>query len=225
MAKKQLALVKAGELRVESARKAVEVEKGAFMPRIGVYGNLFSNYSSAATTNIQTGVTDVQTDNYVLLNNLKTPVYSPQQQFKSAEIAYGNQMKNNIGSSFGLAAQVPIFNNLRTRYRVAQAKVTAKNAAFEKYQIELNLRQQVEQAYANMEASYNRYKAYREQYNEYNESFRANEIRFNTGVINSFEYLSAKNNLDRAQLNLTQVRYEYIFRTWILDYYQGKLKL
>jgi outer membrane protein len=223
LAKKQLALVRAGEFRVESARKAVDVEKGAFLPRIGLYGNVFSNYSSAATTNISTGVADVQTDNYVLLNNSKSPVFSPQQQYRSADIAYGNQMKNNIGSSFGLAAQVPIFNNLRTKYRVAQARVTQKNASLEKSLIEQDLRQQVERAFTNMQASFNRYQAFRNQFNEYSESFRANEIRFNSGVINSFEYLSAKNNVDRAQLNLTQVRYEYIFRTWILDYYQGKL--
>ena len=76
-----------------------------------------------------------------------------------------------------------------------------------------------------MESAYNRYKAVDEQYREYAESFRANEIRFNEGVINSFEYLQAKNNLDRAKLNLTQIRYEYIFRTKILDYFQGKLSL
>ncbi len=222
-AKKQLPVVRAGELRVESARKSVAVEKGAFMPRIGLYGNLFSNYSSAATTNVQTGVTDVQTDNYVLLNNLKAPVYTPQQQYNTEQIAYGNQMKNNIGSSFGVAAQVPLFNSFRTRNRVAQARVTEKNAQLEKSQIELNLRQQIEQAHANMRASYNRFQAFQRQFAEYSESFRANEIRFNTGVINAFEYLSAKNNLDRATLNLTQVRYEYIFRTRILDYYQGKL--
>jgi outer membrane protein len=132
-------------------------------------------------------------------------------------------MKNNIGSSFGVGATIPLFNNLRTKYRVEQARVVAKNAELEKQQIDLNLKQQVDQAYANMVASYNRYAAFQEQYNEYQESFRANEIRFNTGAINSFEYLSAKNNLDRARLSLTQVRYEYIFRTKILDYFQGVL--
>jgi outer membrane protein len=122
-------------------------------------------------------------------------------------------------------AQIPIFNNFRTKYRVDQARVALKTAELDKEQIDINLRQQIEQAYANMEASFNRYKAFKEQYDQYEESFRANEIRFNNGVINSFEYLSAKNNLDRSRLNLTQVRYEYIFRTKILDYYQGKLSL
>ncbi|HLO80144.1 MAG TPA: TolC family protein [Chitinophagaceae bacterium] len=219
----QLALVKAGGLRVESAKRAIKVERGAYFPRIGLYGNLFSNYSSTTNRNIAGAVTDVLTDNYVLVNNVKSPVYTPRQQFTSEGIPYFDQMKNNIGSSFGVGATIPLFNNFRTKYRVDQAKVVAKNAELEKQQIDLNLKQQVDQAYVNMVASYNRYTAFQEQYNEYMESFRANEIRFNTGAINSFEYLSAKNNLDRARLSLTQVRYEYIFRTKILDYFQGML--
>jgi outer membrane protein len=222
-ATEQLALVKAGGLRVESAKRAIKVEQGAYYPRIGLYGNLFSNYSSTTNRNIPGTISDVLTDNYVLVNNVKSPVYTPRQQFTSEGIPYFDQMKNNIGSSFGVGATIPLFNNLRTKYRVEQARVVAKNAELEKQQIDLNLKQQVDQAYANMVASYNRYAAFQEQYNEYQESFRANEIRFNTGAINSFEYLSAKNNLDRARLSLTQVRYEYIFRTKILDYFQGVL--
>jgi outer membrane protein len=219
----QLAVVKAGDLRVESAKRAVQAERGAFFPRFGLYGNLFSNYSSTTTRNIPGAVTDVVTDNYVLVNNVKSPLYTPRQQYTSEDIAYFDQMKNNIGSSFGVAASIPIFNNFRTKYRVEQAKVQEKNTVLEKQQIELNLKQQVDQAHAQMQASYNRFRAFQDQYNEYLESFRANEIRFNSGVINSFEYLSSKNNLDRARLSLTQVRYEYIFRTKILDYYQGVL--
>lgn len=222
-AAKNLPLIKASELRVESAKRAVQVEKGAFVPRFGLYGNLFSNYSSAAERRTVSGTTEVVTDNYVLVNNVKSPVVAPVQQFNAEQISYTNQMKNNVGSSFGVAASIPIFNNMRTKYRVDQAKVNLKNMELEKAQVDLTLRQNIEQAYANMESSYNRYKAYEEQYKDYQESFRANEIRFNTGVINSFEYLTAKNNLDRARLNLTQVRYEYIFRAKILDYYQGKL--
>ena len=220
---KNLPGIKATDLRVESAKKAIAIEKSAFMPRIGLYGNLFSNYSSAAETRTLTGTTDVTTDNYVLVNSMKTNVISPQSQFASQSISYNNQMKNNIGSGFGVAASIPIFNNLRTKYRVDQAKVQLKAAELDKAQADLTLRQNIEQAYANMESAYNRYKAVDDQYREYAESFRANEIRFNEGVINSFEYLQAKNNMDRARLNLTQIRYEYIFRTKILDYFQGKL--
>jgi outer membrane protein len=223
-ARKTLAAVRASDIRIESARRGVQAEKGGYFPRIGLYGNVFSNFSSAANRLIPDGINEVTTDNYVLVNNVRTPVISPQQKFLSEGISYGSQIRNNVGSSFGIAASVPLFNSFRTKYRVAQARVAEKTAVLEKSQIELNLRQQVEQAFANMEASFNRYRVFQEQYNQYQESFRANEIRFNSGVINSFEYLSAKNNLDRATLNLTQVRYDYIFRTKVLDYFQGKLQ-
>jgi outer membrane protein len=220
-----LALIKASDLRIQSAGKGIKVQQSSYYPLVGLYGNLFSNYSSAATLNTPTTIVDQVTNDYVVVNNIKNPVITPVQNYSSENIKYGNQMKNNVGSSFGIAAQIPIFNNFRTKYRVAQAKVNLKTAEVERENTELQLRQNIEQAYANMTASFNRYKAYLDQYTNYQESFRAYEIRFNAGTINSVEYLTAKNNFDRATINLTQVRYEYIFRTKILDYYQGKLVL
>lgn len=52
----------------------------------------------------------------------------------------------------------------------------------------------------------------------------ATEIRFNEGVIAADVYLIAKNNIDQANISLTISKYNYIFRTKILDYYQGNLK-
>jgi outer membrane protein len=67
-----------------------------------------------------------------------------------------------------------------------------------------------------------RYKVGLEQVSAYTESFRAAETRFNNGVGTSIDYLTAKTNLDRANINLITAQYDYILRTKILDYYQGK---
>jgi outer membrane protein len=67
-----------------------------------------------------------------------------------------------------------------------------------------------------------RYKVLLEQVSAYTESFNAAEIRFNNGVGTSIDYLTAKNNLDRATINLITAKYDYALRTKILDYYQGK---
>ncbi len=66
------------------------------------------------------------------------------------------------------------------------------------------------------------YKVLLEQVDAYTESFRAAEIRFNNGVGTPVDYLTAKNNLDRANINLITAKYDYVLRTKILDYYQGK---
>jgi outer membrane protein len=74
-----------------------------------------------------------------------------------------------------------------------------------------------------MIAAYKQYKSYIDQAAAYAESFRTTEIRFNEGVINSDVYVLAKNNMDRANINLSQAKYTYIFRTKVLDYYQARL--
>ena len=53
-----------------------------------------------------------------------------------------------------------------------------------------------------MTSASDRYKTLLEQVNAFTESFRAAEIRFNAGVGNSIDYLTAKNNLDRSNINL-----------------------
>ena len=61
-----------------------------------------------------------------------------------------------------------------------------------------------------------------EQVDAYSESFRAAEVRYNSGASTSVDYIIAENNLARANVNLIIARYDYVLRTKILDYYQSK---
>ena len=81
----------------------------------------------------------------------------------------------------------------------------------------------VEQAYQNMISAYSTFKSYQDQATAFAESFRAAVIKFNAGAITSDVYLNTKNRLDAATTNLSAARYNYLFRTKILDYYQGRL--
>ena len=74
-----------------------------------------------------------------------------------------------------------------------------------------------------MTSTFERYKALQEQLENYDISFKAAEIRFNNGVINSPEYLLVKNSYDRSKVNSITAMYEYILRIKILDFYQAKL--
>jgi outer membrane protein len=85
------------------------------------------------------------------------------------------------------------------------------------------LQQQIEQAYVNMNSAYERYQTLKQQVNDYQESFRIAEVRFNAGAINSVDYLIVKRSVDNANINLIAARYDYILRTKILDFYQGRL--
>jgi len=53
------------------------------------------------------------------------------------------------------------------------------------------------------------------------EAFRYIEEKFNVGMVNSVDYNLQKNQLTSAKSQLLQAKYEYIFRTKILDFYNG----
>jgi outer membrane protein len=193
VAMQQLAIIKAVDLRKKSAEKEVKAAKGNLLPSLGLGGGISTNFSSTALDQ------------------------------SNAKIPYYNQLSNNYGTYVGAGITIPILNNFRYRNQVTLAKIDLKGAEYISQTTQIQLKQNIERDYFNMTATTERYKALNDQVTAYTESFRAAEIRFNEGLANSsVEYLIAKNKLDQAKSNLIIARYDYVLRTKILDYYQGK---
>lgn len=222
---KQLAIVKAAELRTQSAMKGVQVARGLHYPTIGLIGSFNTNYSNAATKDILVSTEEVASNDYVSVNGSKVPVMTKRANFTSQKISYADQFNNNYNTSLFLSIQVPILNRFRAKNRVALAKIDLKNAEVQAETVKTQLGQNIEQAYFNMTAGIDKYKTLQRQVADFTESFRTAEVRFNAGAITQVDYLIAKNNVDRANANLISAKYDYIFRVKILDYYQGKLTL
>lgn len=218
---KQFASIRSNELKIKAAAKGVNISRSGFFPVIGLYGNLGSSYSSLAQTLSPTGISEVSTGNYVLINGSQSPVYEKQQNYSFTKTGYTKQLNNNLGNFVGINMSIPLFNKFQTKNDVKLSKIELKNAELKSDNSKLLLKQDIDQAYLNMNTSFEKYQVLTEQANDFEESFRAAEVRFNNGVINSTEYLISKNNVDRAKTNLSQAKYEYSFRTRVLDYYKG----
>ena len=221
----QLALVKAADLRRQSAKKNVQIAKGIFYPTIGLSGSFNTNYSNAATRDIVQNTQEVASNDYVNLSGSKFPVMTTRTNYSTQKISYGDQFNNNYNTAVFLSIQVPILNGFRARNQVALAKLNLKNAEIEAQTVKIQLSQNIDQAYFNMTAAVDRYKTLLQQVADFTESFRTAEVRFNAGAITQVDYLIAKNNVDRARANFISAKYDYVFRTKILDYYQNKLSL
>lgn len=217
------AQVKAGVFREKSLTYGVKVARGAFFPTLSFGANLGSSYSSAAMSAIPGATVENATGTYVRINNVEYNVLREDQTYSFKKIAYGKQLDNNLGNFYGFNLRVPLFNNLRVRNQVKLATINLRNAELQNENIRLLLRQSVDQAYLNMTATFERYRALQQQVANYEESFRAAEIRFGIGDINPAEYIIVKNNLDRSRVNLVIAQYEYILRTRVLDYYRTRL--
>ena len=186
------ALVKAAELRTKSAEYAVKAAKGQRFPTLSFGAGMNTNYSSLA------------------------------RDLSQQKINYGSQIRNNRFGTFGLGLVIPIFNSSIAKNRVKISGISLVNNELAEEETERQLRQDIDQAYLNMTNAYERYKVLQEQVDAYQESFRAAEIRFQSGVGTSIDYLTPKDRLDRAKINLVSARYDFVLRKKILDYYMGK---
>ena len=216
------ARIKAAKMRTESAEKGIKAAKGSLYPSLYLGGNLNTNYSSAASRSFLVNTVEAASGDYVTVNGAKIPVVVQQSNFRNDKINYGDQLNNNIFSSVNLTLNVPLFNASQTRNKIKKAKITYENNQLIEQHTQTELQQAIERAYVDVVNSFTKYQLLQSQVLAFTESFRAAEIRFNSGLITSVDYLIAKNNLDRSNTNLIISRYDFVLRSKVLDYYQGK---
>ncbi|WP_031529343.1 TolC family protein [Dyadobacter crusticola] len=223
--------MKAANLRIEAAKTNVDLARGAGMPSLTLSGGVYTTFSSAAPKErfVSDGsgesITEVvsQTD-YIIYNGEQLPIV---QQVKTSNGAlrtftYLDQLNFNRNSAINLNLNIPIFTNFRVKYNVANAKIQQKTYEYQAQQVQLTIRKNVEQAYIDMTNAAKRYSATANQVRALQETFRVSQVRFDVGAINSVEFNIAKANLDRANGNLVQTKYDYVFRTKILDFYMNR---
>ena len=221
-AMQQFAQIKAVNYSTQSAEKAVKVAKGGLFPVLDLNAGINTRYSNTATNQIFLNTTDVQSSDYVKVTpTTALPVFKKQNNYLNENISYLDQLNNNRSSGVSFDMRIPIFNSFQQRNRIKLAKLDLKNNVLVEKTAKTQLQRSVEQAYINMTAAFDRHKILLEQVDALTESFRAAEIRFNSGVGNSYDYLLVKNSLDRATINLINAKYDYVLRTKVLDFYKG----
>ena len=183
--------IQAAQLRVKSAEKDLEIAKGNYYPSLAFNANYYNLY-----------------------NNKYTDI-------TGEKIEFGSQLKNNGRSSLGLSLGIPIFNRFQVKNGVSNAELQIQDYQYRLQTTSNTLRKEIEQAYTNALAALNRYVSTEKAVESMQEAFRYVEEKFNVGMVNSVDYNLQKNQLTSAQSQLLQAKYEFIFRTKILDFYNG----
>lgn len=217
--------VKAAELRVRSDALGVKVARAAMYPLLTLNAGLSTVYSSVGLQRFIPDGTLVErtSDGYVTVGGVQQAVYSSAPGGTYVNYNYFEQVRNNLNRSVSLNLRIPILNGFQARNRITNAVIQQKTSEVAADNVRLLLRQQVEQAAASLRAAANRYQATTEQVRALGRAFATAESRFNAGTLNSADYVLAKNNLDRAQANLVQVKYDYALSSQILNIYRNGL--
>jgi outer membrane protein len=141
--------------------------------------------------------------------------------FNGDKIPFSDQLKSNERYGVGVNMSIPIFNKGQAQTQIKNAQLQVLNQELEVQSTKNALRKDIEQAYTNALAALKKYMASNKAVESMEEAFRYTEEKFSVGMVNSVEYNQAKNNLAKAKSDLAQAKYDYIFRTKILDFYNG----
>ena len=147
-----------------------------------------------------------------------SPVSNPILEDKS----FNDQLDDNINRSVGMNLSIPIFNGMSSRTNVSRTKIQLDQAENSLLEAKQQLRQQIESAYLDATAALKKYESANASVKALKESFKYTEQRFNVGLLNSFDFSNEKNRLIQAESSLLQAKYEFIFKTKVLEFYQGK---
>jgi outer membrane protein len=134
---------------------------------------------------------------------------------------YTNQVNQYLQPFFGLSLGIPIYENRQVKSNVEIAKIGIANAELDELNTKTILRQNIEQASADVTTAQIKYDASLEQYNAADESYLLASEKFSNGLINSVDFIIQKTNLNLAESQLLQAKYNLIFSYKILDFYSG----
>lgn len=201
---------------VQSAEMSLRAAKGAYFPTLSAFGGVGTGYSQLART--QVGSTTQQQNvgsigGQPIIIDVEVPVFEL--------TPFNNQLDQNFNRTFGFSLNIPIFSNFSSRTRVSLAKINLDNIRLAEQIRKNQLRRDIQSAWFDAKAAYERFKAAEKSLEATNEAFGYIQQRFDAGVVSIFEYNASRNQLVSAKSNLAQARYELILRIKVLDFYQG----
>ena len=220
-------IIKANDLRMESALMDEKLAKTGMIPRLTAFGNIRSDAASMVSD-----FNNPNLDNTFLELGEELPyqvngqdVLVAQYQLKGVsfpERNYLDQINDNFGQSVGVTLSIPIYNNSVNKIAVERARLNVISTEITNEQTKQQLRSDVMRAIADAKAAKKQLVASEKSLAALNANYSNNEKRYNLGAINTFEFTSSKNQLDQARVDYTIAKYDYIYKLKIVDYYRGE---
>lgn len=211
--------IKSAEYRMKSNEKSLSAARGGISPTLSFNASIGTGYSGLAK--------DIQSFDFKgfqafgITSQLDT-VYQPVYEAKTSPTPWNKQMKNNVNKSLGFTLQIPLFNGYQTGTQIRQSKLQMLSSKYNYDNTKQQLFKTITQAYADAQASLNKYASAKTAFEAASESYNYTEQKFNLGAISVYEYNNAKLRLMRAETDLLTSKYDFVFKIKVLDFYQGK---
>ncbi len=135
--------------------------------------------------------------------------------------SFNDQLKNNKNSGIGLSMNIPILNGWQVNKNISNSKLNVENSQYTLEGTKKQLYKNIQQAYTDAVAALKKFNVSIKAVASTEESFRYTEQKFNIGMVTPVDYNAAKTQLLNSQSDMSQAKYEFIFKTKVLDFYKG----
>lgn len=214
--------VQAAELRQQGEELGIDIARSTMIPSLSVGANLGSNWSDLAQEPGGFIITRIPQPGVFINGESALLEIESEVPTNLTSIPYLRQLDNNIGYGIGASLSIPIWNNYSGKGAVENAKINFMNAQIQTDLVKQNLKTDVQNALASARASRKSLDAAEASAVAARIAMKNADKLSEIGSINNFEYLSARNRNDSAELNLLIARYDYFFKVKVLEYYMGR---
>lgn len=136
-------------------------------------------------------------------------------------LSFNRQIKDNFSQSIGLSLNIPIFDRHSTRNNIRTAHLSVLEQQLALDNTKKNLYKEIQDAYYNAIAAQQKYRAALVAEEAARISLTSITKKLEGGRANATEFDEARNKHFSAATNRISARYEFLFRSKILDFYRG----
>ncbi|OAD46637.1 TolC family protein [Polaribacter atrinae] len=189
--------IERAKLAIENADLNIDISKGAFLPTL--------SYSLSSGNSY-----------YHQFNNLL-----PNQTNSS----FFAQFEDRLQHGLGISLSIPIFNRFQTKNSVAKSIINKEISETQLESEKLNLKQTIEQSFLDVKSALKTFEASNISLDAQKEAFKNAQERYNYGTITLFDFDQVRTRLVNAEATMIRSKYDYVFKTKVLQFYSGELIL
>ncbi len=189
--------IERANLAIKNADFNIEITKGAYLPTLTYNVAMGSSYFHQFN-NLRQGQTNT---NF----------------FEFLEDRY------NYGA--GLNLSIPIFNRFQTKNRISKSLINKEISETRLESEKLSLKQTIEKSFLDVKTALKTFEASKISLEAQQEAFKNAQERYNFGAMTQFDFDQVRTRLVNAQGALIRSKYDYVFKTKVLQFYAGDLVL
>jgi outer membrane protein len=192
--------IKSSELKLSASEYDMKIAKGGRSPQLTM------NHS------FSTGYSDIR-KKLLGVDPVTGAIYG--------KYSFIDQFNDNINYGIGFSLNIPILNGWQINKSIANSRLGIENNRYALEGTKKQLYKNIQKAYTDAIAALKKHNASIKAVTAAEESFRYTEQKFDVGMVTPVDYNAAKTQLLNAQSDMAQAKYEFIFKTKVLDFYRG----